>query len=144
MAPIPNPAQAKPKGGFMKRVTGIGGIFFKAQNAPELRNWYKEHLGIEVLDWGGAVFPWRAAEGGEPTGCTVWSIFPATSDYFNPSNSPFMINYRVENLDDLLAELRKEGLEVEDKIVEEANGRFAWVRDPEGNRIELWQPAEGS
>jgi predicted enzyme related to lactoylglutathione lyase len=127
----------------MKRVTGIGGIFFKAQDAPKLSAWYKEHLGIDVQDWGGAVFNWREAESAEQKGCTVWSVFPATSTYFAPSDKPFMINYRVENLDQLLAQLRKEGVEVEDKVVEEENGRFAWILDPEGNRLELWQPADG-
>lgn len=127
----------------MKRVTGIGGIFFKSQDAPNLGAWYQKHLGIDVGEWGGAIFNWREAENPEQKGLTVWSIFPATTDYFAPSDKPFMINYRVENLDELLAQLRKEGVQVEDKIVEEENGRFAWIIDPEGNRLELWQPAEG-
>jgi catechol 2,3-dioxygenase-like lactoylglutathione lyase family enzyme len=127
----------------MKRVTGIGGIFFKATDAPKLRDWYKEHLGLEVTDWGGAIFNWRQAEDPEQKGLTVWSIFPATSTYLDPSDKPFMINYRVENLDQLLAQLRSEGVVVEDKIVEEFNGRFAWIMDPDGNRVELWEPAEG-
>jgi predicted enzyme related to lactoylglutathione lyase len=127
----------------MKRVTGIGGIFFKSEDAPKLRDWYKDHLGIDVTEWGGAVFNWRQAEDPEQKGLTVWSIFPATSKYLDPSNKPFMINYRVENLDELLAQLRKEGVVVEDKIAEEENGRFAWVMDPEGNRVELWEPALG-
>jgi predicted enzyme related to lactoylglutathione lyase len=127
----------------MKRVTGIGGIFFKAEDAPKLRDWYKEHLGFDIDAWGGAIFNWRDAENPEQKGLTVWSIFPATTEYFAPSSKPFMINYCVENLDELLAELRKEGVEVEEKIVEEANGRFAYVLDPEGNRLELWEPASG-
>jgi catechol 2,3-dioxygenase-like lactoylglutathione lyase family enzyme len=127
----------------MKRVTGIGGIFFKATDAPKLRDWYKEHLGLEVTDWGGAIFNWRQAEDPEQKGLTVWSIFPSTSTYLDPSDKPFMINYRVENLDQLLAQLRSEGVVVEDKIVEEFNGRFAWIMDPDGNRVELWEPAAG-
>lgn len=127
----------------MKRVTGIGGIFFKSADAPKLRDWYRAHLGIEVRDWGGAIFNWREAEDPEAKGLTVWSIFPSTTTYLDPSDKPFMINYRVENLDELLAQLRSEGVVVEDKIAEEENGRFAWVMDPEGNRLELWEPAEG-
>lgn len=127
----------------MKRVTGIGGIFFKSADAPKLRDWYKEHLGIDITEWGGAIFNWRQAEDPEQKGLTVWSIFPSTTTYLDPSDKPFMINYRVENLDELLAQLRNEGIEVEDKIAEEFNGRFAWIMDPEGNRLELWEPAEG-
>lgn len=127
----------------MKRVTGIGGIFFKSQDPSNLRQWYQEHLGIDITEWGGAIFNWRDAENSEQKGLTVWSIFPATTDYFDPSDKPFMINYRVDNLDELLAQLRQEGVQVEDKIVEEENGRFSWILDPEGNRLELWQPAQG-
>jgi predicted enzyme related to lactoylglutathione lyase len=127
----------------MKRVTGIGGIFFKSQDPSKLREWYQEHLGMEVADWGGAIFNWRDAQDPEQKGLTVWSIFPATTKYFDPGDKPFMINYRVENLDELLAQLRQEGIQVEDKIVEEENGRFAWIMDPEGNRLELWEPAQG-
>jgi predicted enzyme related to lactoylglutathione lyase len=128
---------------MMKRVTGIGGIFFKSADAAKLQDWYRKHLGIAVTDWGGAVFNWREAEDPEQKGLTVWSIFPSTTTYLDPSDKPFMINYRVENLDELLAQLRNEGIAVEDKIAEEENGRFAWIMDPEGNRLELWEPAEG-
>ncbi|MBI3653135.1 MAG: VOC family protein [Acidobacteria bacterium] len=127
----------------MKRVTGIGGIFFKAQDAKALRAWYQQHLGIEISEWGGHAFVWRDAENPEGNGVTVWSIFPSDTPYFDSGDKPFMINYRVENLDQLLAQLRTEGVTVEDKIAEEENGRFAWIFDLEGNRVELWEPAKG-
>ena len=127
----------------MKRVTGIGGIFFKAEDATALRAWYQKHLGIQVEDYGGAVFKWRNEENPEQRGSTVWSIFPASSTYFTPSNKPMMINYRVENLTALLEQLKKEGVTVDEHTEELEYGRFGWVMDPEGNRIELWEPAEG-
>ena len=127
----------------MKRVTGIGGVFFKAQDAEKLRTWYQEHLGIQVEDYGGAVFKWRDAENPEQRGGTVWTIFPASSAYFAPSDKPMMINYRVENLDALLQQLKQEGVTVDEKTEECEYGRFGWILDPEGNRIELWEPAEG-
>lgn len=122
----------------MKRVTGIGGVFFKARDPESLRAWYREHLGIDVQDWGGSAFPWQ-----EANGVTVWTIFPATSDYFQPSSAPFMINYRVENLTALLEQLRLEGCSVDDKMETSEFGKFGWVMDPEGNRIELWEPPPG-
>ena len=127
----------------MRRVTGIGGIFFKAQDAASLRAWYQEHLGISIEDYGGTVFNWRDAENPDQKGGTVWSIFAASSPYFAPSDKPFMINYRVENLAALLEQLKREGVEVDEKVEEFEYGRFGWVMDPEGNRIELWEPAPG-
>ena len=127
----------------MKRVTGIGGIFFKAQDAASLRAWYARHLGFKIEDYGGAQFKWRDEDDPEKTGSTVWSIFPDDTPYFDPSQKAFMINYRVENLDALLEQLRSEGVKVEDRIEEYEYGRFAWVMDPEGNRIELWEPPPG-
>jgi len=124
----------------MKRVTGIGGIFFKGQNAEQLRSWYREHLGIEAEGDSGFAFEWREASSPEEIGQTVWSIFAGHTKYFDPSTAPFMINYRVADLAALLSELRKEGLEVDDKIDESEYGKFAWIMDPEGNRIELWEP----
>ena len=128
----------------MKRVTGIGGIFFKAKDAVALRAWYQRHLGIDVLDWGGAVFSWSDAEGKPSGGMTVWSINAAENDYFAPSTAPFMINYRVADLASLLQVLREEGCDVVDKTDDSEYGKFGWVIDPEGNKIELWQPPEGS
>ena len=127
----------------MKRVTGIGGICFKAKDAPELRAWYKQHLGIDVTEWGGAVFPW-ADESGAPTGgMTVWSVAAMDSDQFAPSAASFMVNYRVEDLHGLVAALRSEGCNVLEKVEDTEYGKFGWVIDPEGNKVELWQPPEG-
>ena len=127
----------------MTRVTGIGGIFFKAQDPGVLRSWYKEHLGIDVQDWGGAAFRWTDAGGNPVAGTTVWNISSATGDYFAPSTSPFMINYRVADLHALLAVLREEGCDVLDKVEESEFGKFGWVLDPEGNKVELWEPPPG-
>ena len=121
----------------MKRVTGIGGIFFKAKDPKTLGEWYRRHLGLKVDDWGGVAFRW--AEDG-PTGTTIWSPFEQDTDYFAPSESPFMINFRVADLDSLLTALRGEGCRVMDKVEESEFGKFGWVLDPEGNKIELWQP----
>lgn len=123
------------------RVTGIGGIFFKAKDPAMLRAWYKKHLGIDVQVWGGAKFRW-ADNAGHPTpGTTAWMIGDGKS--FAPSTASFMINYRVSDLPGLLATLRAEGCEVLEKTEESEYGKFGWVMDPEGNKIELWQPPEG-
>ena len=127
----------------MKRVTGIGGIFIKAQDPKALTAWYQKHLGIDVEVWGGAVFRWHTPERPEPDGATVWNLFPASSNYFAPSTAPFMVNYRVDDLHALLAALRVEGCRVEDKTEESEYGKFGWVIDPAGNKIELWQPPAG-
>jgi len=119
----------------MKRVVGVGGVFFKARDPETLRAWYKAHLGIDIQDWGGTAFPWN-----RPDGVTAWSIFPDSSDYFAPSQSPFMVNYVVEDLHSVLDALRSEGCDVDPKVDESEFGIFGWVMDPEGNRIELWQP----
>jgi len=126
----------------MRRVTGIGGIFFTARDAPALRAWYKTHLGIDVQDWGGTAFNWTDAAGTPTAGTTIWSIGP-TGDSFAPSQSPFMINYRVDDARALAAALKAEGCTVLDKIDESEYGIFAWVIDPEGNKVELWQPPIG-
>jgi predicted enzyme related to lactoylglutathione lyase len=124
----------------MRRVTGIGGIFFKARDAEVLREWYRKHLGIDVQDWGGATFRWNDSQNPEPNGTTVWSIFKDSSTYFAPSASPFMINYRVPDLAAVLDALRAEGCTVDDKLETSEFGKFGWVMDPEGNRVELWEP----
>jgi len=124
----------------MKRVTGLGGIFFKARDAEKLRDWYAKHLGLPVEPWGGFQFHWRQDEAPDRRGHTVWSVFKGDSSYFAPSEKPFMINYRVENLDAVLEALRSEGVAVDPKVDESEYGRFGWVMDPEGNRIELWEP----
>ena len=122
----------------MKRVTGIGGIFFKSTDTKALGAWYRNHLGLDVADWGGAVFQW-GGEGSGP-GVTVWSPFVQDTDYMQPSVAPFMINYRVEDLDALLAVLKSEGCNVIDKTESSEQGKFGWVIDPEGNKVELWEP----
>jgi predicted enzyme related to lactoylglutathione lyase len=127
----------------MKRVTGIGGIFFKAKDAPALQAWYKEHLGIDVQPWGGAAFSWVDAQGQPTKGTTIWSIGDAQGDQFAPSKAQFMINYRVDDVHALVAQLKVEGCTVLDKIEESEYGKFAWVIDPEGNKVELWQPPPG-
>jgi predicted enzyme related to lactoylglutathione lyase len=125
----------------MKRVTGIGGIFFKSSDPESLKDWYRTHLGIEA-DEDGAMFRWREADDPEEEGQTVWAPFPADTAYFEPTNAPFMINYRVKNLDAVLKALRKEGVWVDEKVEDKPYGRFGWIRDLEGNRIELWEPSE--
>jgi len=128
----------------MRRVTGIGGVFLKAKDPKALGAWYKKHLGIDVQDWGGATFQWQTAEHPNPDGVTVWSLFPADTAYFNPSTSPFMVNYRVEDLHALLNVLREEGCTVDEKTEESEFGKFGWVMDPEGHRVELWEPPAGA
>ena len=124
----------------MRRVTGIGGIFFHAKDPVVLRAWYKRHLGIDVQEWGGTAFTWTD-EAGKPTGgTTVWSIGAAARNDFAPSASSFMVNYRVEDLTSLLQALRDEGCHVMDKTDDSDFGKFGWVIDPEGNKVELWQP----
>ena len=127
----------------MKRVTGIGGIFFKANDAPALQAWYKRHLGIDVQDWGGAAFTWTDEEGNPVAGTTAWSINSAQSNQFAPSTAPFMVNYRVDDLLALVNALRDEGCNVLEKIDDSEYGKFGWVIDPEGNKVELWQPPAG-
>ena len=126
----------------MKRVTGIGGIFFQASDPESLRAWYREHLGIDVQEWGGAAFTWTDDAGKPTKGTTIWSVGSEKS-YYAPSTSTFMINYRVADLDALLRLLREEGCNVIDKTDNSEYGKFGWVMDPEGNKLELWQPPEG-
>ena len=123
----------------MKKVTGIGGIFFKANNPDHLREWYRKNLGIESESWGFA-FHWRDDPQTDGGGATAWSIFPADTKHFGPSDKQFMINFRVADLHSLLASLRDQGVEVDPKIDESEFGKFSWVTDPEGNRVELWGP----
>ena len=135
-------AAADPAPGVPKRVTGIGGVFIRAKDPVKLRAWYKIHLGIDVQAWGGAAFHWANADGTPVTGSTAWEVGDGSN--FAPSSSSFMIDYRVADLQGLLKALREEGCEVLDKIVEDPKfGKFGWVMDPEGNKVELWQPPEG-
>jgi predicted enzyme related to lactoylglutathione lyase len=127
----------------MRRVTGIGGIFFKAKDAPALQQWYKTHLGIDIQAWGGAAFAWSDPNGRPMAGTTVWSIGSDKDGPFEPGTAPFMVNYRVEDLDALVKALREEHCKVLEKTEDSEYGKFAWVIDPEGNKAELWQPPAG-
>ena len=127
----------------MKRVTGLGGIFFKTENPEALYQWYEKHLGIKRDPVEGVTFSWRDAEDPSKKGMTVWSLFPKHTKYLDPSRATFMINYRVDDMDALLRALREEGVEI-DKQEDSEYGRFAWIMDPEGNRIELWEPPKES
>jgi len=125
----------------MKRVTGIGGIFLSARDPAALCAWYKTHLGIDVQDWGGTAFRWVDDSGSPAPGTTVWSV--GDGSYFAPSRSTFMVNYRVADLHALLSLLRNEGCQVLEKVEESEYGKFGWVMDPDGNKVELWQPPDG-
>jgi predicted enzyme related to lactoylglutathione lyase len=116
-------------------VTGIGGIFFTAKDPAALRDWYRKHLGIDVQEWGGTAFNWTDAGG-----MTIWSVGAADGKHFAPSTASFMINYRVDDLAALLEALRAEGCNVLEKTDDSEYGKFGWVIDPEGNKVELWQP----
>jgi len=122
-----------------RRVVGIGGIFFKATKPEKLSDWYRKHLGVKIED-NVALFTWRSRKNPKRLGYTVWSVFPRKSSYFGPRNVQFMIGYRVKDLDELLAQLRREKVPVDEKREDSKYGRFAWTSDPEGNRIELWEP----
>ena len=122
----------------MERVTGIGGVFIRSAEPDALRAWYAEHLGIDVnAEWGGAVL---TSAGGETL---TWAVFPGETDYFGERSQQAMVNYRVRDLDAMLAQLRAAGVPVDDKVEEMEFGRFGWATDPDGNRFELWEPAAG-
>jgi len=123
----------------MKKVTGIGGVFFKCKDPKAIKEWYNTHLGFDTKQWG-ANFEWR--EDADPTkkGSTAWNSFPETTKYFEPSTKDFMINYRVENLEALVEQLKSEGVTIVDKVEDSDYGKFIHIMDPEGNKIELWEP----
>ncbi len=121
-----------------KRVTAIGGIFFKCNDPAATKEWYKTHLGLPADPYG-ATFEWRHADEPEKKGQTIWSPFKKETDYFAPSSKDFMFNYRVENLEWLLGELKKEGIELLGEMQVYDYGKFAHIMDPEGNKIELWE-----
>lgn len=120
----------------MAKVTGLGGVFFKARDPTALAAWYARHLGMEVEPWGGARFADDAAR----PGYAVWAPFPADTGYFGAGGQPYMINLRVDDLAALLARLRADGVAVDERVEESEYGRFGWITDPEGTRVELWQP----
>jgi|SRR5687767_10139111 len=127
----------------MERVTGIGGVFFKTQDPKALLAWYAEKLGVPAEEsFPGAAFRWREADDPDRLGQTIWSLFPANTSYFGANSPPFMINYRVADLDRMLAQLRAAGVSVDEKVEESEYGKFGWATDPDGNRFELWQPPE--
>jgi predicted enzyme related to lactoylglutathione lyase len=123
----------------MKKVTGVGGIFFKCQDPDAMKDWYSEHLGLQT-DKYGTTFEWRQEADSSKKGYTQWSPFDDKTEYFRPSEKEFMINYRVENLEWLVGELKKEGVEIVDEIETYEYGKFVHIMDPEGNKIELWEP----
>jgi predicted enzyme related to lactoylglutathione lyase len=126
-----------------KRVTGIGGIFFKAEDPQKIKDWYRKHLGFETTEWGCSFF-WKEVDAADtkPPARTEWSPFKQTSEYFLPSEKSFMFNYRVENLKKLIAVLKEEGVTIVGDMEEHPYGKFAWIMDPEGNKIELWEPVD--
>ncbi len=123
----------------IKKVTGIGGIFFKCKDPQKMREWYKSHLGLNTNQYG-AVFEWRQGADTTKKGFTQWSPFSEKTKYFEPSAKDFMINYRVENLEALIDQLQKEGVTITDKIETAEYGKFVHIVDIEGNKIELWEP----
>ena len=126
----------------MGKVTGLGGVFFKCADPERMYAWYETHLGMK-RDGGEFHFQWVDKDTGA-AGMTVWALFKRDTKYFAPSDAPFMLNYRVDDLDGLLERLRAEGVDVDDRREDHDYGRFAWVMDPEGNRIELWEPPKVS
>ncbi|SMC89653.1 VOC family protein [Pedobacter africanus] len=125
----------------MKKVTGLGGVFFKCENPQAMNDWYAKNLGMATSEYG-TMFEWRQADDPSKKGSTIWSTFPKDTKYFDPSAKPFMINYRVENIAALVEELKRDNVTIIDKIVEYEYGKFVHVLDPEGNVIELWEPAD--
>ncbi len=125
----------------MKKVTGIGGIFFKCKDVNRVNEWYKKHLGLDTGPYG-VSFEWYEGADGTKKGVTQWSPFAETTKYFEPSTRDFMINYRVENLVELVEQLKKEGVTVADKIETHEYGKFVHIIDVEGNKIQLWEPGE--
>lgn len=129
----------------MARVTGLGGVFFKAEDPEGMKAWYSDHLGIESDPGGYVSFLWRPMDEPAKVGRTAWSPFAADTGYFEPSHKQWMLNYRVDDLEGLLDRLRAAGVEVVGEVEEYEYGRFGWIVDPEGNKVELWEPPdEGS
>ncbi|MEM7298885.1 MAG: VOC family protein [Bacteroidota bacterium] len=124
-----------------KRVTGIGGLFFKTKDPQKTKDWYSKHLGLDT-DQYGSLFKWRDFDDKEQVGTTQWSPFKDDTDYFGPSDKEYMFNYRVENLVELLQKLKEEGVEVIGEMEEYEYGKFGWIMDNEGRKIELWEPID--
>lgn len=127
----------------MARVTGIGGVFFKSTGDHKaLAAWYEKHLGIRQEEWGGAILRWTE-DAVVDGGLTVWSAAKSDTQWFAPSTASFMINYRIDDMDGMLARLRDAGIEILKGPETDFNGKFAWILDPDGNKVELWEPAAG-
>ena len=124
----------------MAKITGIGGVFLKSKgDSAALAAWYREHLGMVLEDFGGAILKWPD-DSAKDGGLTVWHLADKDSQWFSPSTSPFMINYRVDKLDEMLEQLRAGDVEVVSGPESHENGKFAWIMDPDGNKVELWEP----
>ncbi|MEZ5306287.1 MAG: VOC family protein [Pyrinomonadaceae bacterium] len=124
----------------MARITGIGGVFIKAKSdEKELREWYEKHLGLKLEEWGGGVLRWPE-DTAEDGGATVWHTAAPDSKWFSPSQSGFMINYRIDDMDGLLAQLEEGGVAIQKGPEYHENGAFLWIMDPDGNKVELWEP----
>jgi catechol 2,3-dioxygenase-like lactoylglutathione lyase family enzyme len=139
MAQNQTPATTNTETKSQGRILGIGGIFFKAADQAKTREWYAKHLGL--VDRGqGVRLPWREHDDPQKEHVTVWHTYPSNDDYFAPSRTPFMINYIVDGLDAMLERLEEEGVKIDPKRMNELYGRFAWIYDSDGNKIELWEP----
>ncbi len=125
-----------------RRVTGLGGFFFKSANPKKLKNWYHQHLGIDSGQFGWS-FLWKDQNDGSQ-GTTVWNVMDEATDYLNPSKQPFMMNFRVEKLEELLEVLKAEGVQTVGEMESFPYGKFAWIMDPDGNKIELWEPIDSN
>lgn len=123
------------------RVTGIGGLFFKTKDPKKTKEWYQTHLGFNTDDWG-CTFWWKDNDGNKAS--TQWSPFKDDTSYFEPSQKDYMFNYRVENLEELLIELKKEGVTIVGEMQEYEYGKFGWILDNDGNKIELWEPKDAA
>jgi catechol 2,3-dioxygenase-like lactoylglutathione lyase family enzyme len=137
----PQPEKSRPpvKTEQRGRILGIGGVFFKSANRDRTREWYSTHLGL-ADNGGGARLPWREHDDPQKEHVTAWTVFPTSTTYFDPSQAPFMIDYIVDDLDALLDRLKEEGVKIDDKRMNASYGKFAWIYDSDGNKIELWQP----
>jgi predicted enzyme related to lactoylglutathione lyase len=124
----------------MAKITGIGGVFFKAKTDDKaLREWYKKHLGLELAEWGGGALRW-AEDKAEDKGVTAWHVAEPTTKWFSPSESSFMINYRIDNMDEMIGQLNAGGVSIHQGPEYHENGAFLWLIDPDGNKVELWEP----
>ena len=123
----------------MAKIIGLGGIFFKAKAPLELANWYKQYLGLDIQEWGGAIFPWQNLPDLNSGAYSLWDPFEEKTDYMSPGTQNFMVNFVVDNLDELVKNLKKQDQAISE-IQAQEHGKFAWILDPEGNKVELWEP----